>query len=81
MGFELARTVGLHVVDKDTGQGLREFLLQKGKEGGMSKRECKSISIHDFTPDVRTLQHTNVLLAHYDVKDPGERCDVYEVDL
>jgi hypothetical protein len=72
--------LGMHVVDKETGKGLREFMLQKGKECGMRKRECKSITFHDFTPDMRTGNHKNVLLGHYGV-EKGERVDVYEVDL
>lgn len=67
-------------VDKETGKGLREFLLQKGKECGMRKRECKSISFHDFTPDMRNGLHKNILLGHYGV-EKGERVDIYEVDL
>ncbi|KAG0652495.1 hypothetical protein D0Z07_0654 [Hyphodiscus hymeniophilus] len=72
--------VGLHAVDPKTGKGLREFLLQKGKECGMRKQECSSITFHDFTPDMRTGNHQNVLLGHYGVEN-CERVDVYEVDL
>lgn len=72
--------VGMQSVDKKTGKGLREFLLQKGKECGMRKQECKSITFHDFTPDMRTGQHQNVMLGHY-AAEMGERVDVYEVDL
>jgi hypothetical protein len=68
-------------IDKKMGVGLREFLLSKGKETGtMRKRECKSITFCDFTPDLRSGDHRNVLLAHYSV-EKGERIDVYEVDL
>lgn len=81
MGVPSKTTMGMHVVDKETGHGLREFLLQKGKEMGMRKRECKAISFHDFTPDIRTNRHSNVLLAHYEVEKPADRCVVYEVDL
>jgi hypothetical protein len=81
LGAGAPKTLGMHVVDKETGHGLREFLLQKGKEMGVRKRECRAISFHDFTPDIRTNRHANVLVAHYEVRKPGERCDVYEVDL
>ena len=68
-------------VDKKTGVGLREFLLSKGKETGtMRKRECKSITFCDFTPDLRSGDHRNVLLGHYSV-EKGERIDVHAVDL
>ena len=69
-----------HSVDKETGKGLREFLLSTGKECGMRKRECKSISFHDFTPKGPTQTFSNVLLGHYSA-EKGERVDVYEVDL
>lgn len=74
------RTLFLCDIDKKTGKGLREFLLQKGRECGARKQECKSITFHDFTPDMRSGAHQNVLLGHYSA-DVGERCDVYEVDL
>jgi hypothetical protein len=72
---------GMHVVDRKTGRGLRNFLLAKGKECGMRKRECKSISFHDFTPNMRTNAHQNVLLGHFGSQSASERVDVYEVDL
>jgi hypothetical protein len=82
MGLSVPRSpTGMFpAVDKKTGKGLREFLLQKGKEFGMRKRECKSISLHDFTPKGPTESFSNVLLGHYGA-DRGERVDVYEVDL
>ena len=80
IGFVPKSPVGMQAIDKETGKGLREFFLQKGKECGMRKQECKSISFHDFTPDMRTGNHQNVLLGHYGV-EKGERVDVYEVDL
>jgi hypothetical protein len=72
--------LGMQAVDNETGKGLREFLLQKGKECGMRKRQCKNISFHDFTPDMRTGNHKNLLLGHY-AAEKGDRVDVYEVDL
>lgn len=82
LGFGLGpRTLGLDAVDKETGRGLREFLLQKGKEQGFKKIQCRGISFHDFTPDCRTLQHQNFLLGHYGADGIGERLDVYEVNL
>ena len=80
-GMASRSPLGFHVVDKETGKGLREFLLQRGKEGGMRKRECRSISFHDFTPELRKGSFRNVLLAHYGVENAGERIDCYEVDL
>jgi len=61
-------------------QGLREFLLQRGKEEGMRKLQCSTITIHDFTPDLRTHAHQNRVLAHFKA-ERGCRVDYYEVDL
>ncbi|KAF7888226.1 uncharacterized protein EAF02_002767 [Botrytis sinoallii] len=41
-------------VNPYTGEGLREYLLSRAFITGSVKRECRSISFHDFTPDVRT---------------------------
>jgi hypothetical protein len=69
-------------VDPKTGKGLREWLLTQGKESrSQRKLECRSISFHDFRPELRTGKHGNVLLGHYAVGEKGERVDVYEVDL
>ncbi|KAK6586023.1 hypothetical protein PZA11_001080 [Diplocarpon coronariae] len=69
-------------VDEITGKGLREWLLSRGKETGTQrKRECRSIAFHDFTPDMRTGGHSNVLVACYNGGGLHERVDVYEVDL
>ncbi|PMD35020.1 hypothetical protein L207DRAFT_638481 [Hyaloscypha variabilis F] len=68
-------------VDPNTGKGLREWLLSKGKEYGMRKRECRSISFHDFTPDMRSNGWSNKLLGHYAANSAGERVDFYEIDL
>jgi hypothetical protein len=71
-------------VDPSTGKGLREWLLSKGKEFGMRKKECKSISFHDFTPDMRNNNWSNKLLGHFAVGEglgARERVDFYEVDL
>lgn len=80
IGFIPKSPIGMQGVDMKSGKGLRELLLQKGKECGMRKRECKSISFHDFTPDMRSGSHRNVLLGHYEAGN-GQRVDVYEVDL
>ena len=80
IGFVPKSPIGMQAVDKNTGKGLREFLLQKGKECGMRKHECNNITFYDFTPDLRTGAHSNVLLGHYGASN-GERVDVYEVDL
>ncbi|KAH6713515.1 hypothetical protein BKA61DRAFT_457145, partial [Leptodontidium sp. MPI-SDFR-AT-0119] len=64
-------------VDEKTGKGLREWLLSRGKETGTQrKRECRSISFHDFTPDMRTGMHANVLVAHYSGGGLHERADI-----
>jgi hypothetical protein len=63
-----------------TEQGLREFLLQRGKEGGMKKVQCSSVTFHDFTPDLRTHAHQNRVLGHCGA-ERGCRVDYYEVDL
>jgi hypothetical protein len=59
-------------------------LLSKGKEFGMRKRECRSISFHDFSPDMRNNSWSNKLLGHFAVgegRGGRERVDYYEVDL
>jgi hypothetical protein len=68
-------------VDLVTGKGLREWLLSKGKEFGMRKKECRSISFHDFTPDMRNNNWSNKLLGHFVSDGARERVDYYEVDL
>ncbi|KAH8596883.1 hypothetical protein B0O99DRAFT_739984 [Bisporella sp. PMI_857] len=81
-GLKAALPLGMdNGIDKETGNGLREFLLAKGKEYGMRKLECRSISFHDFTPDLHTMVYRNVLLGHYAVTGVSDRADVYEVDL
>jgi hypothetical protein len=75
------KALGMDMVDKETGQRLREFLLQKCKENGFKKRECRSISFHDFTPDPISNKFKNILWGHYGADGTGERVDVYEVDL
>jgi hypothetical protein len=74
-------TTGLSAtVEKETGKGLREFLLLKGKEGGMKKISCKRVTFHDFTPDLRTDQYRNRIVGNY-VAERGARVDFYEVEL
>ena len=68
-------------VDSQTGKGLREWFLSKGKEFGMRKMECRSISFHDFTPDMRNNTWSNKLLGHFAADGARERVDFYEVDL
>jgi hypothetical protein len=67
-------------VNPETGNGLRGFLLTKGFQTGHKEISCKSISIHDFTPDMKTGVHQNTLLGHYDT---GTFASVssYQVDL
>jgi len=73
--------IGLEVIDKKTGKGLREFMLAKGKEHGIRKREAKEISFWDFTTNLRTCVPKQEQLFLYDVTEPGDRIDVYEIDL
>ncbi|KAG9243610.1 hypothetical protein BJ878DRAFT_510016 [Calycina marina] len=73
--------VGIETVDKVTGKGLREFMLQKGKELGMRKRDAKDISFWDFTPDLRTSAPKEEQFVRYGVMEPGDRIDIYEIDL
>lgn len=50
----------------------------------MRKKECRSISFHDFTPDMRNNSWSNKLLGHFTVgegREGRERVDYYEVDL
>lgn len=69
-------------VDELTGKGLREWLLSRGKEmGGQRRRECRNIAFHDFTPNMRTGDHSNVLVACYNGGGLHERVDAYELDL
>ncbi|RFU26028.1 hypothetical protein B7463_g10317, partial [Scytalidium lignicola] len=77
----LRSPIGMHVVNKYTGAGLREFLLTRGNELGSGRRELKSISFFDCTPDIRTNAEKSVKLAEYDNRSPRHRCNYYEVDL
>ncbi|KAJ8066075.1 hypothetical protein OCU04_005167 [Sclerotinia nivalis] len=65
-------------VNPHTGEGLREYLLTRALLTGSKKRECRSISFHDFTPDVRTGEFRNRLLVHFGV-DGISKCDRVEV--
>jgi hypothetical protein len=77
----LGEAAGMHVVNKETGKGLREFLLLKGSEYGFRKLECKSVSFHDTTPEISSGEFRNVLLGHYAKTASTDRVDLYEVDL
>ncbi|TGO65537.1 hypothetical protein BCON_0002g01230 [Botryotinia convoluta] len=70
-------------VNPYTGEGLREYLLSRASITGSVKRECRSISFHDFTPDVRTGEFRNQLLVHFGVDgiSSGERVEVVELGL
>ncbi|CAD6442163.1 27a610fc-df6e-408e-b216-d2051637afc8 [Sclerotinia trifoliorum] len=48
-------------VNPHTGEGLRQYLLRRALLTGSKKRVCRSISFHDFTPDVRTGEFCNKL--------------------
>jgi hypothetical protein len=67
-------------VDPKTGAGLHNFLLEHGYAGGHSMRVCRSITFHDFTPDIKTGAHRNVLLRHYEA-DMLAEIHSYEVEL
>lgn len=69
-------------INPSTGKGLREWLLSQGKQFGMRKTECRSISFHDFTPDMRNNGWSNKLLGHFAADgSSSSRCDFYQVDL
>lgn len=69
-------------VDKVTGAGLREFLLSKGRERGQKQRRCASISICDFTPEMRTHGYADKLLGRWEGGlEKGQRVEVHEVEL
>ncbi|TEY52439.1 hypothetical protein BOTCAL_0258g00090 [Botryotinia calthae] len=70
-------------VNPHTGEGLREYLLQRASMTGSAKRECRSISFHDFTPDVRTGEFRNELLVHFGVDGlaSSEKIEVVELGL
>lgn len=69
-------------VNKLTGAGLREFLLLKGEQGLVRKRECNSITFCDFTSDLTTGIFQKKMLGHWTaLREKGERIEVYEVDL
>ncbi|KAI9648267.1 hypothetical protein NHQ30_002899 [Ciborinia camelliae] len=70
-------------VDRHTGQGLREYLLTRALITGSKKRECRSISFHDFTPDLRTGEFRNELLVHFGVDgiSRNDRIECVELSL
>ncbi|KAF7864001.1 hypothetical protein EAF04_006966 [Stromatinia cepivora] len=70
-------------VNPHTGEGLREYLLRRALLTGSKKRECRSISFHDFTPDVRTGEFRNQLLVHFGVDgvSKSDRVEVVELSL
>ncbi|ESZ98110.1 hypothetical protein SBOR_1489 [Sclerotinia borealis F-4128] len=68
-------------VNPITGQGLRDYLLTRALITGSKKRECRSISFHDFTPDVRTGEFRNELLEHFGVDGKNERVEIVELSL
>lgn len=68
-------------VNKQTGEGLREYLLSRGGELGSIRRELKSISFFDSTPDIRTNSPKSTKLAEYENTGPMYRCTYYETDL
>lgn len=70
-------------VNQQTGEGLREYLLARALITGSKKRECRSISFHDFTPDLRTGEFRNELLEHFGINGTSrsDRIEVVELSL
>ncbi|KAB8304234.1 hypothetical protein EYC80_003652 [Monilinia laxa] len=70
-------------VNPHTGQGLREYLLTRALITGSTKRECRSISFHDFTPNLRSGEFRNELLEHFGVDGISkvDRIEVVELSL
>jgi hypothetical protein len=62
--------------------GLREQMLLHGKQpyGNQKITELRSLSLHDWTPNVRTGAFQNELVVHYEAGD-GCRLAMYEVNL
>ncbi|PQE33925.1 hypothetical protein CJF32_00002789 [Rutstroemia sp. NJR-2017a WRK4] len=74
----------LRYVDPSTGAGLREYIIMRRMIMGSRKRDCRSISFHDFTPDMREGTSKNQLLAHLGVERGfagAERIECEEIDL
>ncbi|QSZ37569.1 hypothetical protein DSL72_008667 [Monilinia vaccinii-corymbosi] len=80
----------LPTINPQTGQGLREYLLAYTRiNKSTPARECRSISLHDFTPNLRTGEFRNQLLWHLGVDklsssslpSRGERIEVRELSL
>lgn len=67
-------------VDKETGRGLRDYMLNMGKKHGMRKIACDSFSFFDFTPTMRNGMPMTRLLKHL-LKGDGYRTDAYEIDM
>ncbi|KUJ15153.1 uncharacterized protein LY89DRAFT_783358 [Mollisia scopiformis] len=69
-------------IDKETGEGLRSWLLKVGTgNGSLKKKECKSISFHDITQEMMSGQFSNVLVAHYNNEKVDQKIEAYELDL
>ncbi|KAM3080008.1 hypothetical protein ACMFMF_003422 [Clarireedia jacksonii] len=74
----------LPYVDPSTGAGLRDYITMREMITGSRKRDCRSISFHDFTPDMREGTPKNQLLAHFGVEAGfagAERIECKEIDL
>jgi hypothetical protein len=74
----------LRYVDTSTGAGLRDYIIMRRMITGSRKRDCRSISFHDFTPDMREGTSKNKLLAHLGVEAGfagAERIECEEIDL
>lgn len=67
-------------VDQVTGKGLREFLLHREKECETKMIQCKSLSFHDITPDMRSNKNYSRLLGHF-ITEKGSRVDFNEIEL
>ncbi|KAG9229787.1 hypothetical protein BJ875DRAFT_521997 [Amylocarpus encephaloides] len=52
-------------IDKETGRGLREYLMKMGEEHGMTVQVCDSITLLDFTPETMFELPNVKLMKHY----------------
>jgi hypothetical protein len=63
---------------------LRESLLMHGRQlyGNQARTELRSLTFHDLTPDMRTGDFKNEMLAHFEADPAGRtRLVSYEVDV
>ncbi|RDL41152.1 uncharacterized protein BP5553_01131 [Venustampulla echinocandica] len=68
-------------VDKQTGRGLRSYLLAMGKRYGIRRVECTHLSFHDFRQDPRTKKRKKDAMDIVYREEDGYKIEAYEVDL